>query len=234
MLMVIAQAVWRWEFAWEIVPQMLAGLQTTILATLGGIVLAMILGLVLAIARRSERRWVRLPVGGVIEFIRSTPLLVQLYFVFFLLPLLHPALAFSAFTTGVTVLGIHYATYTSEVYRAGIDAVPRGQWEAATALNFRRGYTWRRIVLPQSIPPVIPALGNYLISMFKDTPQLLVIGVAEVLRTGRAIGDETFRYVEPLTTAGVFFIVLSYASALLVRRVERRYGSAVEMPIGGI
>lgn len=230
---VVAQGVWRWEFAWEILPQMLNGLQTTISATLVGIVLAMVLGLFLAVGRRSERRWVVVPIGGFVEFVRSTPLLVQLYFVFFILPLYTPIRA-SAFVTGVLVLGIHYATYTSEVYRAGIDAVPKGQWEAATALNFRRGYTWRRIVLPQAVPPVVPALGNYIISMFKDTPQLLAIGVLEVLGTGRAIGSRTFRDVEPLTIAAIFFVVLSYLSALLIRQIERRWGSAAEMPVGGI
>lgn len=213
-----------WDFAWTILPVLLRGLVVTVEVTLIGIALAMVLGLFLALARRSRRWYLHYPIRGLIEFVRSTPLLVQLYFVFFVAPLVL-GLRMSALTTGVLVLGIHYATYTSEVYRAGIDAVPRGQWEGATALNFSRVYTWRRIVLPQAIPPVIPALGNYLISMFKDTPQLLAIGVLEILTAAQRIGARSFQYDEAYTMAGIFFLVLAYGASLLVRSVERRYGS---------
>jgi polar amino acid transport system permease protein len=219
--------IWDTEFALEVLPEILRAVRITILATVLGMALALVLGLVLAIARRSPNRWVTRPVGWFIEFVRSTPLLVQLFFVFFVLPILDPRLAFSAFTTGVIVLGIHYATYTSEVYRAGIDSVPRGQWEAARAVNFSTADTWGRIVLPQAIPPIVPAMGNYLISMFKDTPQLLAIGVAEVLGTAREVGTVRFRFLEPLTIAALVFLVLSYASSLLVRQAERRWGTAV-------
>jgi polar amino acid transport system permease protein len=240
----VAQVLWRWDFFFERAPEILRAAEFTFYLVFGGIFIAMILGLFLAIARRSDRRWIKLPVGGFVEFIRSTPLLVQLYVVFFIFPIytpleiaditLLPRIRIPPLTTGILVIGIHYATYTSEVYRAGIDAVVKGQWEAATALNFRKGYVWRRIILPQAIPPVVPALGNYLISAFKDTPQVFAIGVLEVLTTAQRIGTRTFRFVEPLTTAAVFFIVLSYVSGLLIRKIERRYGSAVEMPAGGI
>src|SRR5690606_37212771 len=117
---------------------------------------------------------------------------------------------------------IHYSTYLSEVYRSGIEAVPKGQWEASTALNFTRTKTWLRIIFPQSIPPTIPVMGNYLIVMFKETPTLSAITVVELLLTAKELGSSSFKYVEPLTLVGIIFLALSYPSALLVRALEKR------------
>lgn len=216
---------WDWEFTFEqVIPELLQGAVVTLEVTVLSYPLAMVLGLLLVLPRRSRRWYVQYPVRFLIEFIRSTPLLVQLYFVFFALPLLI-GLRLTPLVTGVLVLGIHYAAYTSEVYRAGIDAVPRGQWEAATALSLSRPHTWRRIVMPQAIPPVIPALGNYWISLFKDTPTLLGITLLEILTSAQRLGAQTFRYQEAITIAGIFFLVLAYSSSLVVRYLERRYGS---------
>ncbi|HEX6197824.1 MAG TPA: ectoine/hydroxyectoine ABC transporter permease subunit EhuD [Jiangellaceae bacterium] len=216
---------WDWQYTWdEVLPALLDGLVVTLEVTVLAFPLALVLGLVLTMLRRSRRWYVRHPVRWVIEFIRSTPPLVQLFFVFYAVPLLI-GLRLSALVTGVVVLGIHYAAYLSEVYRAGIDAVPRGQWEAATALNIARAHTWRSIVLPQAIPPVIPALGNYWISLFKDTPTLLAIGLLEILTQAQRLGASDFKYVEAITMAGLMFLVLAYGSSLLVRYLERRYGT---------
>jgi polar amino acid transport system permease protein len=130
-----------------------------------------------------------------------------------------------ALLVGVIALGVHYACYTSEVYRAGIEAVPRGQWEAATALSLPRSRVWTGVVLPQAVPRVIPALGNYVISMFKEVPLLIGIGVLDVVGQAEAAGDTYFRYVEPYTMAGLFFLLLSYPASLLMRRLERRVGT---------
>jgi polar amino acid transport system permease protein len=123
---------------------------------------------------------------------------------------------------GVFGVGIHYATYTSEVYRAGIEGVPIGQWEAATALNLPRGRVWRSVILPQAIPRVLPALGNYTISMFKETPLLLTVGIVELVGQAQQVGSENYRYTEPYTMAGVLFLILSYPCSIAVRRLERR------------
>lgn len=211
---------WDWEFAWEITPELLEGLQVTIRATLVGIVIAMVLGLVLAIARRSDQRLISWPVSLVIEFVRSTPLLVQLYFLFFVLP--NFGIRFGAFETGALGLGVHYATYTSEVYRSGIESVARGQWEASTALSLGPVDTWGRIVLPQAIPTVIPALGNYLISMFKDAALLSAITVVELLQEGKIVCNSQFRCLEPYTLVGVMYVAVSVPSSLLVRQLEGR------------
>ena len=160
------------------------------------------------------------------EFIRSTPLLAQLFFIFYALPQLpYVGISLSPLTAGILGLGIHYSTYLSEVYRAGIDAVPRGQWEAAIALNFSKGRTWLNIILPQAIPPIVPVLGNYLIGMFKDTPMLSAVTVVELLLTARIIGTHSFRFIEPFTMVGILFLVLSYISSLGVQWLEYRLNS---------
>ncbi len=128
----------------------------------------------------------------------------------------------SAFVTGVIAIGVHYACYTSEVYRAGIDAVPKGQWEAAMALSLPRRRVWTSVILPQAVPRVLPALGNYTISMFKETPLLLAIGVVDLVNAAKAAGNESYRFVEVYTIAGLLFLLLSYPASLLVRRLECR------------
>jgi polar amino acid transport system permease protein len=202
-------------------PRLLQGLQVTIQATLVGFAVSAVLGLLMALGRRSTNKWVSWPTTAVVEFIRMTPLLVQLFFLFFVLP--RYGLRLPAFLVGVVALGLHYGTYNSEVYRAGIDAIDRGQWEAATALNFSPMHTWTSIILPQAIPPMYPALGNYLVAMFKESAQLLAITVTELMLTARIIGTETFRFLEPITMVGVLYFLISYPSALLVQRLEARY-----------
>lgn len=212
------QPIFDWAFAAEILPDLLAALPITVGATVLGSVIALPLGLVWAVARRSPVRPLAGAVGGLVDFIRNTPLLIQIYFFYYALPQVGPTL--SPLTTGIIALGLHYSTYTSEVYRAGIEGVPTGQWQAARSLGFSRWQTWRRVVLPQAIPPVVPALGNYVIAMFKDSPLLASITVLELLQTAKVIGAEQFRYLEPLTLVGVLFLLLSLVASRLVNAVE--------------
>jgi polar amino acid transport system permease protein len=211
---------WNWSFASHILPAMLRGLLITVEATLLGSVLAFVLGLVFAIIRRARIPVLSQVVWLFIEFVRSTPLLVQLYVLFFVLP--RYGVTLSALTTGVLGLGVHYSTYSAEVYRAGIDAVPVGQWEASAALSLPRWTVWIHVILPQAIPRLIPALGNNVISMFKDTPQLLAITVIDLVGAAQQSGAQAFRYVEPYTLAGLFFLGVSYPASIMLRRLERR------------
>lgn len=214
---------WRWDFALTVLPQLLPALGITLQATVLGMVLALLLGLGWALLRRSDNRVLTTVSHWIVEFTRSTPLLVQLYFLFFVLPEI--GVRFSPMVTGVVALGLHYSAYTAEVYRAGIEHVPRQQWEAAIALNLSRRDTWLRVVLPQALPPIIPALGNYLIAMLKDTPMLAAITVLELLQTAKLIGAEQFRYLEPLTLVGLFFLLISLTASFAVRRLEARFGT---------
>jgi polar amino acid transport system permease protein len=215
-------AVWDWDYAFSILPALLEGLGLTLVATVLGSIIAMLLGLVFAVLQRGP--WVVvIIVRGFVEFVRSTPLLVQIFFLFFGLPAL--GIVLPALVVGVIALGVHYACYTSEVYRAGIEAVPRGQWEAATALSLPRSRIWTGVVLPQAVPRVLPALGNYVISMFKEVPLLIGVGILDVVGRAQEAGNVFFRYVEPYTIAGLLFLLLSYPASLLVRRLERRVGT---------
>jgi polar amino acid transport system permease protein len=215
--------IWDWKIVKDSLPDLLAGLRVTIEATLLGFVLALVIGLVWALVRRSPNVVLNQVVRWFVEFIRSTPLLVQLFFLFFVLPTW--GLTLGALTAGIIGLGLHYSAYIAEVYRAGIADVPRGQWEAATALNLPRRRVWIGVVLPQAIRKVIPTLGNYLIAMFKDSPLLLGINVAELLGAAYQTGARSLHFLEPLTMVGVLFVIVSVLSSIFVRRLETRYGN---------
>lgn len=213
---------WDWAFVVQILPTLIEGVKITIIATLLGSVMAAIVGLVIAIIRRSSNRLISMPMGFIAEFVRGTPLLVQLYFIFYVLPDL--GLTLSPLVAGVIGLGLHYGTYTAEVYRAGIDNVARGQWEAAKACNLSPFQTWTQIIMPQALPPMIPALANYFIAMFKETPLLSAITVLELMNQARSIANYNYRYIEPITMVGAFFLVISVVSVIGLRWLERRYG----------
>lgn len=214
---------WDWNYTGKLIPDLLDGLRVTVTATLFGYLIALVLGLVWTLLRRSPNPVVNQTVRWVTEFIRSTPLLVQLFFIFYVLP--SWGITLGALTAGIVGLGLHYSTYTAEVYRAGIEDVPRGQWEAATALNLPKGRVWFGVVLPQAIRRVVPTLGNYLIALFKDTPFLLGITVTELLGSAFEEGAHTLKYLEPITVAGLFFIVVSVLSSLALRRLEKHYAT---------
>jgi polar amino acid transport system permease protein len=208
-----------WSLTIQILPRVLKGLLVTVEATLVGMALALVIGLILVLGRRSRSRFISAPVRFIIEFIRSTPLLVQLYFIFFVFPDL--GIRLGPFLAGVIGLGLHYGCYISEVYRGGIENIPKGQWEAAISLDLTKLQTYRDIIIPQAVPPILPMVGNYLISMFKDTPLLSAITVLEMLQRAKMIGSETFHYFEPLTVVGILFLVLSLLSSIGVRKLER-------------
>ncbi|MEZ5644780.1 MAG: ectoine/hydroxyectoine ABC transporter permease subunit EhuD [Burkholderiaceae bacterium] len=215
----MSQSIWDWAYAWEILPILGEASLVTLKATGLGFLLALTLGLVLAIGRMAGPAWLRWLLASVIEFVRSTPLLIQIFFLYYVMP--NFGLTLDAMPAGILALGLHYGAYCSEVYRAGLDNVPRGQWEAATALNLSPWTTLRDIILPQAIPPVVPALGNYLVALFKETPLLSVIAVLELMQTAKILGSESFQYTEPITLVGLFFLAFSLASAALIRRLER-------------
>ena len=222
---------WDWNYTLEILPILGRASIVTVQATLLGFVLAATLGLVLAILRLSHSRWLKLPATGFVEFIRSTPLLIQIFFIFYVLP--EFGISLSAITAGILALGLHYASYCAEVYRAGLENIPKGQWEACIALNMSPFHTFKNVIIPQAIPPVVPALGNYLVALFKETPLLSAIAVVELMQTAKILGSESFQYTEPITLVGLFFLFFSMVSAWLIRRVEawlnRRPGGRREL-----
>jgi polar amino acid transport system permease protein len=214
----MAIQIWDWDHAAEALPLLAHASLITLQATVLGFIVALSLGLLFAIGRMAGPLWLRIGVTGVVEFIRSTPLLIQIFFLYYVMP--EFGVTMDAMPTGVLALGLHYGAYCSEVYRAGLANVPKGQWEASIALNLSTWTTFKNVILPQAIPPIVPALGNYLVALFKETPLLSVIAVLELMQTAKILGSETFRYVEPITLVGAFFLVFSLVSAALIRRVE--------------
>jgi polar amino acid transport system permease protein len=211
-----------WDYLFHLVPQMLTGLYILARATVLGFTVAAVLGFFLALGRRSKHRLLRWPVALAIEFVRSTPLLVQLVFLQALVRAT-PALSLSPVEVLVLGLGIHYGTYASEAYRAGINSVPDGQWEAATALNLGPATTWTRLIIPQAVPNILPALGNNLIAAFKDGPMGgPALGVPCLLFFANWIRSDDFRPVEPYLLIGIGFLMVSIPSAWALRKLEKR------------
>ena len=214
--------MWNWEFAADALPILLRGFVNTLIATVVGTVIAAILGLILAVAIRGLPRWINWIVRLIVAFIRNTPLVVQLLFVYYAFSDIPGLVDVPALVVGFTVIGIHYSTYMSESYRAGIDAVPPGQFEAATALSLPPVRTFTAIVLPQALRATIPSLGNYAVAMFKDTPFLFAISVVELVTAAKEFGGATFAYTEAFTLAGIIFLAASYPTSLLIQRLDRR------------
>ncbi|MWA11309.1 ectoine/hydroxyectoine ABC transporter permease subunit EhuD [Streptomyces sp. BA2] len=210
---------WDWQNVDDFMPLFWDGVWITLKALFFGTLIAFSLGMVWAIAQRSEKKWIRWPVTVFTEFIRNTPLLVQLFFLFYVVPEWGPSM--SPLVTGIVGLGLHYSTYTSEVYRAGIEGVPEGQWEAATALSLTKQRTWTAVILPQAVRRVVPALGNYVIVMLKESPQMAAIGALDMLGQAQGYSQATFTY-EAISIVGVAFIVIAYPASLLLRVLERR------------
>ncbi|HLS51312.1 MAG TPA: ectoine/hydroxyectoine ABC transporter permease subunit EhuD [Burkholderiaceae bacterium] len=207
-----------WLFAWSILPILMHGLVVTVKATLLGFLVAAILGLLLAALKAAPTKLIAWPARFISEFIRDTPLLVQLFFLYYVLP--EYGIILPAFLTGALALGLQYSAYLSEVYRAGIESVDAGQLEAARSLDLPTRRIFTAIVLPQAIPRIIPALGNYLVSIMKDVPILSVVAVLELLNVARIIGDRTFNYIIPLTMVGIIYLILTLLASALIRYLD--------------
>lgn len=207
------------SFALSILPILMIGLMVTLQAATVGFAIALVLGLVFALLRRSKVKAISWTVIGFTEFVRDTPLLVQLFFLYYVLPQF--GIVLPAFMTGALALGLQYSAYTSEVYRGGIEAIPRGQWEAATALNLSRLRIYRTVIVPQMIPRVVPALGNYLVGMLKETPVLSVVTVLDMLGLANMIGERTFEYLVPLSMVGLIFLPITFLCSALIHWIEK-------------
>lgn len=202
-------------------PPLMRGTALTIFLTVASFAFALVLGLVLALARLNRRRWyLYKPAQGFVELVRGTPLLVQLFYLYFVLPFV--GITMNPILTGVLGLGINYGAYMSEVYRAGIEAIDRSQWEAAHALAMPTTLILRVVVLPQAFRIVIPPMGNYLVSLFKDTAIVATISIRELLFSARLLAAETFQYFAIFTAVLVIYFVISYPASRGVAWLERR------------
>jgi len=204
-------------FALTTVPKIAGAMWTTLIVALASCVGASLLGFALEIARRSGVA-MRYLMRFVIDFIRSTPLLVQLYFFFFVLPVY--GIKLPAVAIGIIAMSIYYSGYLAEVFKAGIDGVKPGQFEAASALGLKRLQTVVLVIAPQMLRNIAAPMGNYFIGIFKSTPYLAAIAVYESFGAALDIASDTFRYTEPLVVVGIIYLAVALIFAFLVRRLE--------------
>ena len=208
------------SLARESLPTLLAGLKITVELTFIVIVIALVLGIFVALGRLSKIRAVSAVTGAYVELMRATPLLLQLIYIYFVLPAF--GIRLDPFLAAVVGLSINYAAYLSEVYRSGIQAIPRGQLDAAAALGMWPSLAMRRIVLPQAIRIVIPSLGNYFVALFKDTSLASALTLQELLFSGQIIISRTYDYFTIYSMVFVLYFLVGYPASQLVRYLEKR------------
>lgn len=203
--------------------QLLDGTLVTIYVTVLAGVFGLILGLISALGRMSATRWLKWPAGAYIEFFRGTPLLVQLFLIYFGLPQLEFIPVIPAFWAGVLGLSLYAGAYFSEIIRGALNAVPSGQLEAAETLGLKTLQAYRFVVIPQATRIAIPALGNQFISLIKDSTLVSVITVSDLLFEGRSLISRTFAAMTVYMAIAFVYLILSNVAALGVAAIERRY-----------
>jgi polar amino acid transport system permease protein len=216
---------WQWDYTFEILPILLVAAVNTVIATVVGYALALVIGVVFLIGQRTRYRILNRAVREIVEFVRTTPLIAQVFFVFYVAP--EYGILLSPWTSGMMALGIHYGAYLSEVYRGALYTIPTQQWEACKALNLSPARTYLGVILPQAIPPSMPGINNYFVGCFKDTPVLATITVYELLNAANVLGQTTYRFLEPYTLAGLIFLILSLFSAAGLNILDRRIRAAL-------
>ena len=209
----------------EFAPYLLAGTWTTIEITLISMFFALLLGLVVGLGRATRLLRYRVPATLFVDFFRGTPLILQIFYIYYALPLF--GIRLPSFQSGIIALSLNYAAYLGEVFRAGIQAIPQGQREAAASLGLSTRLTMRFVVLPQALRIVIPPIGNYFIALFKDSALVSVISITELLRAGQLLAATTYKHFEIFTMVALIYLAISYPATWAVAWLERamRIGS---------
>ncbi|TIM94768.1 MAG: ABC transporter permease subunit [Mesorhizobium sp.] len=214
-------------FALQIVPRVLQGIGNTILVAIFSFICATALGFFWEMLRRSHP-FMRPITQFIIDAIRSTPVLVQVYFLFFVLP--YYGVKLPAMFVGIFGLSFYFSGYISEVFKAGIDAIPAGQSQAAQSLGIGWPDTMIFVVAPQMLRNVAAPLGAYSVSILLSTPLLAVLGVPEMLGSAFDVASETYRYAEPTFVSGVLFLLLDLVAVAFIGRLERGLGLVTPRP----
>ena len=214
------QAFWRDTV--EFFPILMSGVALTVIVTIGSLLLSTVLGLVWALMRVSGIGVLTGFSGGLINVIRGIPIIVLLFYLYFVMP--EFGLTLSALQAAILGLGIAYSAYQAENFRAGIEAIDKGQIEAAQAIGMSWWQTMRRVVLPQAVKIVLPPYGNVMIMMLKDSSQASTITVAELALQGKLIASSTFKNTSVFTLVALMYLTMSIPLILLVRHFEKRAG----------
>lgn len=211
----------RFDVVWEYLPYLAEGVWTTMFVTLASTAIGLVLGVVIAVMRLSKNPLLSFPTRGFIEFFRNTPTLVKLVWVFYLIPIL-VGIQTGAVTSCIIALSISAGAYIAEVFRGGIQDVPRGDIEAAMAVGMRPTTVLRRIILPQALRKVLPPLANTFIIFLKYSSLVSVVGVSDLTYRANVISTTTFRPIEAYTVLALFYFVLCYGLSKLFRIVEHK------------
>ena len=206
----------------DFLPILMNGVALTIIVTLGSLLLSTLLGLVWALMRVSGIGLLAWLSAAIINVIRGIPIIVLLFYLYFVMPDL--GITLTALHAAIIGLGIAYSAYQAENFRAGIEAIDRGQIEAAQAIGMGWWLTMRRVVLPQAVPIVLPPYGNTMIMMLKDSSQASTITVAELALQGKLIASSTFKNTSVFTLVALMYLTMSIPLILLVRHFEKRAG----------
>jgi polar amino acid transport system permease protein len=206
----------------EFLPILLKGVWLTLLVSVGSLLLSTLLGLIWAFLRVSGLWPLALASRLVVNVIRGIPIIVQLFYIYFVLPEL--GLALTALQAGIIGLGIAYSAYQAENFRAGIEAVDPGQIEAAHAIGMGWWLVMRRVVVPQAVKIVLPSYGNIMVMMLKDSSQASTITVAELALEGKLIASSTFKNTTVFTLVALLYLCMSVPLIMLVGHLERRAG----------
>ncbi len=204
----------------EFLPILLQGVWLTIVVTSGSLILSTLLGMVWALMRVSPVRVLQQLAKGIVNAIRGIPILVQLFYIYFVMP--EFGVTLSALQASIIGLGIAYSAYQAENFRAGIEAIDKGQVEASESLGMGWALMMRRVVVPQAVKIILPPYGNIMIMMLKDSSQASTITVAELTLQGQLIAASTFKYTSVLTMVAVLYLVMSVPLILFVGWLERR------------
>jgi len=211
-----------WHDAVEFFPILLNGVALTIVVTIGSLILSTLLGLVWALMRVSGIGALAALSASLINVIRGIPIIVLLFYLYFVMPDLGVTL--TALQAAILGLGIAYSAYQAENFRAGIEAIDKGQIEAAQTIGMGWWLTMRRVVLPQAVRIVLPPYGNIMIMMLKDSSQASTITVAELALQGKLIASSTFKNTSVFTLVALMYLTMSIPLILLVRHFEKRAG----------
>lgn len=224
--------MYQWDFTPVLANSgMLAqGLANTLKLTATALAVGIPLGLGLALLRLSRRRWLSLPAGLIIEFFRTTPPLVQLFWFFFALPILI-RVEMTPYVAAALTFSIQSASFFAEVFRAGIQSIDRGQNEAAQALGMTGGQALRRVILPQAVKRMIPAFMERSIELMKTTTLVATISYADLLYQANELAQKTFRPLEVFTVTALLYFTVIYAASLLAHQVERRLAVSGETTV---
>ena len=214
--------LWKIEVVTQNLSYLFAGLEMTLLLAVVSMILGILLGLVIAAARLSRFFIIRTAAGLYVDVWRSTPFLAQILWVFFALPIL-TGFRISAFAAGIITLSCHASAYLAEVFRAGILSISSGQRDAALALGMTRAQAARRIILPQAVTRMLPAIGSQSINLVKESALVSVINLQELMWYAQTLAGFTMRSIEILTAVALIYAALTYPQALLVNYLHRRF-----------